>query len=78
MHLNAQRKNIYLFALFTAWTSIPTRTDLSVQVRIFFKNPFLYGLFQKYGFLSFCTDFFFKKRPFLYVLLINSALLQIV
>ncbi len=29
----------------------PTCTDLSVQVRIFF---------QKYGFLDFCTDFFFK------------------
>ncbi len=61
--------------------SVPTCTDLSVQVRILKKNPFLYGFlygfFQKYGFLDFCTDFF-KKRPFLKVLLLNSALLQIV
>ncbi len=40
-------------------TSVPTRTDLSVQVRIFFLNSFLYGFFQKYRFLDFCTDFFF-------------------
>ncbi len=56
--------------------SVPTRTDFSVQVRIFF-NPFLYGFFQRYGFLDFSTDFF-KKRPFVWVLLINSALLHIV
>ncbi len=40
------------------YISVPTRTDLPVQVCTFFKNLFLYGFFQKYGFLDFCTDFF--------------------
>ncbi len=42
---------------------VPTRTDLSLQVR---KNPFLYGFlhgfFQKYGFLDFCTDYFLRDH----------------
>ncbi len=41
-----------------------------------YKYGFLYRFFQKYGFWDFCTDFFLK-RPFLKVLLINYALLQI-
>ncbi len=45
-------------------TSVPTRVDLSVQVRIFFKNPFSYEFFQKYRFLHFCTDFFFLRDHF--------------
>ncbi len=30
-----------------------------------YKNPFLYGIFQKYGFLDFCTDVFFKETIFI-------------
>ncbi len=36
--------------------SVPIHTDLSVQVQIFFLNPFLYRFL--YGFLDFCMDFF--------------------
>ncbi len=52
--------------------SVPTRTDLSIQVRIFVR------IFSKIQIFGLLYGFFFLKRPFLQVLLINSALLQIV
>ncbi len=58
-------------------SSVPTRTDLSVQVKSVFVRIFVRG-FSKIRIFGLLYGFFFLKRPFLKVLLINSALLQIV